>query len=391
MAYTTRGLTEQAPRHPRVGRRSTAIQIVHQPLPLARFREIVCVRANPTAYRVDPEDGLIRLVPPDVARIQRIPGTTFLGVLAEGLRTNSVQRSAALENAYWTFGGATVGADAANGPGGVLTMEKLTVAAATQTGASRGRKTLGAAGVASIWVKAASGATRAQIDSGNAPPTQSAVLSSTPERIQRYNGSAGSAEATVIVGPSGGPYTIGHEAYVWGMQFEAGARFASSYIDTKGAAVTRQPDDLRLGLPIPKAIIDDGLTLVFVPEWDTANDAQSGDLFTLLELDNLTLRFRHTGTGVILEVIELGDTSFPRIATGNLSFSRDQALEVTLRPRAGTLQVRKATAGDGTFSGTGFLPRCETRVAQIGSSMFIDAHAFGVISEPFPVGTVLLP
>lgn len=70
----------------------------------------------------------------DVARFQYDPvALTPRGLLLEGAATNNFQRSAELENAYWSKDNSSISANAAIAPDGTTAMDKVVEAATTNT------------------------------------------------------------------------------------------------------------------------------------------------------------------------------------------------------------------------------------------------------------------
>lgn len=186
------------------------------------------------------------------------------GYLAEGARTNLCLHSQALDNAAWTPNNLTVGANNVVAPDGTTTAETLTSSgvstniyqSVTITTAAHTWSVYVKKGTADfLWMDAYDGANRrtwfnlttATVATNTAGNT--ATITSLPSGWLRATVSrtAGATTGFAVVGMSDADNSsdaaVGKTMVVWGMQLEA-ASFASTYIPTTTAAVTRNADVL---------------------------------------------------------------------------------------------------------------------------------------------------
>ena len=179
-------------------------------------------------------------------------GTGGLGMMREEARTNSILRSAEINNASWSDQTAVVAAptlnsaDAAIAPDGTTTAEDYSFPA---TGASersgRFQAAAGISGVASVgsvFIKGVSGSGTLDVCTGTAAAavcTSCAYVDTSWTRCLAANSIASQG---VFIGNNtlrnGGTTRSLNRVYVWGAMGEAGLG-ATSYIGTTSAAVTR--------------------------------------------------------------------------------------------------------------------------------------------------------
>lgn len=196
------------------------------------------------------------------------------GVLIEEQRTNIALRSEQLDNALWTAENSTIGVDAIASPDGNITADKIISAASTgRTGVTQGITVTSAPWTLSFFVKPATGVQFLQMFFGGGISTDYANFD-----IQNGIVTAGTnTSASITVFPNGwyrisitttmtagnsafflsaasagnvarGPSFVGDGTkgfYAWGAQIELGA-FATSYIHTTTATVTRTADSLTM-------------------------------------------------------------------------------------------------------------------------------------------------
>jgi hypothetical protein len=172
-------------------------------------------------------------------------------LLLEPQRTNSAQYSEQADNAYWLKFQATITANQATAPDGTTSAERLTASGATALIYRTGMT----AGALSFFIKAEtlSGGARFYIavdGVGSASWSQNGIL---------FSVTGGTATNAVNYGngwyrcnfnvTSGSIINFGLEnaasgntAFIWGFQNEASATYATSYVPTTSASVTRVAD-----------------------------------------------------------------------------------------------------------------------------------------------------
>lgn len=218
-------------------------------------------------------DGLLKTAAINEPRVDYDPATLALrGLLVEEQRTNLLLRSQEFDNASWGKVRCTVSANATTGPDGSLTADKIIEDTSNnshtvlQSGPSM---VLGSVYTYSCYFKAAE-RTRAQLSSANGAPfctfdlSAGTVVSGAGAAIQSvgngwyrcsvtYTSTATATETVYIWLVASGTTNsyLGNGTsgvYVWGAQLEAG-NFATSYIPTTSAAVTRAVDDPDFTIP----------------------------------------------------------------------------------------------------------------------------------------------
>jgi hypothetical protein len=293
-----------------------ATGVVYGQRPLTSDSQLTFTRAS-TATRVGP-DGAIAVVGSNVPRIDYTGGGCGK-LLLEPQRTNSLTYSEQFDNAAWSKEGATISANSTTSPDGFVNADKVVENTANAEHVIF-RSVAGTGSTFSFFAKAAGRNFVAVLSNNGAYSffnigngTLGTIAATSTATITAYgNGwyrctvfnthptfgaviNLASANGTTIYTGDG---TSG--AFIWGAQFEASATYATSYIPTTAAAVTRLADACsKTGI---SSLIGQTEGTVFVEAEFTSAYDSNNLLMTLSDgtVDNLVYINRSNGTAEIV-------------------------------------------------------------------------------------------
>lgn len=185
-----------------------------------------------TATYIDPADGLVKTAAAGVPRFEAN------GLLMEETRINRCLYSEQFNNAAWSKNNVTVTADNTTDPAGGATADLLTATAANASAAQDLGTIASSSKAFSVWLKRKTGTGNVLISLDGFVTSTTVALSSTAwTRFTRVQTLADPDPGIMLV-------TSGDEVWAWGAQLEDGVTFATSYIPTTSAIVTRNHDAL---------------------------------------------------------------------------------------------------------------------------------------------------
>lgn len=159
---------------------------------------------------------------------------TFRGLLIESQKTNAALRSQEFDNASWTKTNVTATADQAADPFGTSLADTLSATLANGT-VQQAVATTAINWTFSVFLRRKTGTGNVDISMDGVTWVTKAVTASLQRFEVTQTGVAGTSNPGIRL------VTSGDEVYAFGAQPEAGS-FASSYIPTVGATVTRSRD-----------------------------------------------------------------------------------------------------------------------------------------------------
>jgi hypothetical protein len=212
----------------------------------AGFGALTCARAGSTATRVNAL-GLIEIVAADTLRFDFDPVTLACkGLLTEEVRTNVFTRTADLSHADWIkLLGATVTPDTGIAPDGTTSADTINFSATASNRVEQSPVAAvdGETWTVSYWLSG-SGTININVGTSSGIGGQTELTIPLTSTLTRYTATVtlaaptGNVRGMIICRIPGNTAT---SCKAWGAQLEKGA-FATSYIPTTSAAVTRNAD-----------------------------------------------------------------------------------------------------------------------------------------------------
>lgn len=350
-------------------------QKVYAQKPLTTDGQLTFSRAS-TATRVN-SAGLIETVSSNVPRLDYL-GSTCPKLNLEPQRTNVVTYSEQLDNAIWTKAAAGTGtapivtANYGVSPDGNQNADRVQFAR-TGSGYSlldRNTASVGAS-VVSFYGKSLSGTQVIHLYFGSAG--QDFTLTTEWQRFTLYSPTSSSDLTIGTRAGGGGIYDGGNlniDCLLWGFQKEEGA-YATSYIPTTTAAVTRSRDDLaKSGI---STLIGQTAGTVFVEFEFSGSKDSFWPVMTVMG----------AGAGELIEVYgSAGSNSLNIVMVDNgvTQFSQGRTLTVGRHKLAIAYELNNTVAYlDGTIMGTVDTPCTIPTMTQIGIGEFAysSAYTFG--------------
>lgn len=348
--------------------------------------DMTFARAGNTATRVN-ASGLIEAVNADIPRLDYFGGGCPK-LLLEPQRTNELTYSDAFDNAAWTKSGATISSNAVASPDGTTNADKLVESSNNENhfiykaiGGSSKTFSFFAKAAERNWVGVLcdNGITYFNISTG----VVGTIASGVTAKIENYGNGwfrcsitspHGTYAASVYLSTGNGVDTyLGNGTsgvYIWGMQLEAGS-YATSYIPTTSAAVTRNADS-SIKTSIGSILASSEYTLFFNGIHNRTSLYNSFcTIYNNSNLDNSIRFYRLNTNNEIRASINNTATSF------NLDFGSgitSETAKVALRAKGGNYALY--VNGIGVFNTNAGVP--PTNIDSISLDYFNNSQAFGL-------------
>ena len=346
---------------------------VYAQKPLTTDGQLAFTRST-TATRVN-SAGLIESVAINVPRLDYL-NSSCPRLLLEPQRTNLFQYSEQLDDAYWSkIGAITVSANNATSPDGYQNADLVTGAASGAriqrafTGLTAGTRTL------SCFVKAGTGTEvtintyDGIVDKGAAFNVVTGVVTSTSAgataTITNYG--SGWYRLTHTYTSAGTSYSCqfffdaGLTYQVYGFQFEDSASYATSYIPTLGAAVTRGADAAsKTGI---SSLIGQTEGTLFV-EITTTDDITTVTPIGISDGTGSNRVLLYVGSGILNALVTVSGTAQATISSSAISANTRYKMAIAYKANDFAFYVNGVQIGTDT---SGTVPSCSKFAYDNGS------------------------
>lgn len=283
-------------------------------------------------------------------------GGSAQGVLLEGSRTNLAKYSEALDNAAWSkVNDTTVTANQSAGADGNTAADRITfTTGGTGSPLRQGSLTIvnGTTYTVSAWVQSISGGTSLRFNLGNSV-SGDITITGTPTRYttQIVADATAASNGWLDLESLSGAAVMD----VWGVQMEAGT-FASSYIPTTTAPVTRQPTSLTRSWNTQTNVFSG--YIIARPAVASTYTATAQPLMTLYkDANNYLTIVKPTTAGRMDMNLAIGGTTATAQVTG-LTWAKRDKLDIRFRKNASGIKLW--VEGSAVETTTGIAPNAFT-------------------------------
>ena len=278
---------------------------VYAQKPLTTDGQLTFSRAS-TATRVN-ASGLIETVASNVPRLDYL-GSTCPKILLEPQRSNVLTYSSEFDNAAYSLINTTVTANTSVSPDGTQNADTLSFSSDIESRVERSFSVSAGSYTFSFYAKTTTSSnvnlrTRLDFISESKPFVNITVTN----QWQRFVITESVGSSTTAYPQIRNAVSAAKDIYIWGAQFEAGA-YASSYIPTLGAAVTRSADACsKTGI---SSLIGqtEGTLFVETTYNGAANSSQFNRIINITDgsLDNFIAVSKNSGTAQLYVYSQVG-------------------------------------------------------------------------------------